>query len=490
MMFWRRRPRQRFQDPWDRNVPLIQFGKHDFITLGSAYENVAIFGGVGSGKSSGSGYILALAMLTAGFGGLVLTAKKGEAERWRRMAKLAGRSDDLIVVTDGGDFQLNFLDYHLELQGRNANAVENLVTILDTVIKIAERASGQKAGKGQEAFWEQGIRKLARAVIGLLVLARGQVSVSDMLEIMRNMPRTTPQAQNEAWQSNSLICQLILIARQRATNEYDQHDLRQIESYFLVEFPSIAERTRSVFETGLYGILDLLSRGTLHRLFSYESNASPDLCNKGKIIVVDLPVSTHDAIGMIAQTLFKLAFQKMAQHRTAEDRRPLFLMADEFQELVTIEDFRFASISREARVVNCFITQSIASLYSVLGADESGKAACDAILGLASLKIFHSNACPIMNSWAAELIGRRRTRMFSASMNHEPIRNLRLLEPEPGFTSSANETFEFAVMPHEFSLLAKGGPPRMQSEAIVYGGGRRWHSSGDTYLRTFFNQGF
>ena len=47
-------------------------------TVRDAVEGVQIFGGIGSGKTSGSGRMIALKFLKAGFGGLVLTVKPDE----------------------------------------------------------------------------------------------------------------------------------------------------------------------------------------------------------------------------------------------------------------------------------------------------------------------------------------------------------------------------------------------------------------------------
>ena len=481
--------RKRASDRWDLTTPVLSFGK-DKITLAMAFENFAIFGGVGSGKTTGSGYAIFFALLVMGMGGLVLTAKAGDAARIRRICERAGRSDDLIVINDHSDWQFNFLGYLLELQGRQGRAIENLVTALDVAMRVAERATGMKAGPGQEAFWAQGIRKLARNVISLIVYSTNSVSVEHMLEVMRDIPRTLEQANDEAWKSQSLICQLLPLARSRSLgNELAEHDLKQIEAFFLQEFPAIAQRTRSVFEAGLYGILDLFSRGSLHWMFGRGTNVTPEACFDGKIIVIDLPVATHGAVGMVGQTIFKHSFQQVVQQRKPTQQLPLFLIADEFQELVTAEDFRFASVSRESKVVNVWMTQSIASIYATLGADESGKAACDAILGLAGTKIFHANSCPMTNQWAADLIGRRRMWLQSSSVNHAPYRMLELFPEEPGFTTSNSEAFEYAVLPHVFTSLLRAGPPFMKTEAIVFSSGRVWRGSNDTFLKVVFEQG-
>ncbi len=67
-------------------LELGQVGKQpipqNYWTLKDAFEGVQVFGGTGSGKSSGSGKALALAFLEANLGGLVLTAKTDERLAW------------------------------------------------------------------------------------------------------------------------------------------------------------------------------------------------------------------------------------------------------------------------------------------------------------------------------------------------------------------------------------------------------------------------
>lgn len=472
----------------DLQSVLMSFGEFDRISLADLFEGIAIIGGVGSGKTSGSGNAICQPLLRHGLGGMVLTAKKGEAERFQRLCEKCGRLNDLIIVDDKSDWQFNFLSYQLKLQGRSGAAVENIVTLLDAAIKVAARATGEKPGQGQEQFWNNGIRKHSRSIVSLLIYATGTVSVEHILEVMREVPRNLEQAGDVEWRQDSLIWQLITIARNNHSDALAQHDIDQVEAYFFIEFPSVAERTRSIFEAGLYGILDLFSRGSLFALFGRGTNVSPAMCFDGKILVIDLPVATYRAVGLIAQTIFKLAFQRTAECRTDRQALPLFFLADEFQQLITVDDFHFASISRESKVVNIWLTQSIASLYTVLGGDESGKAACDAILGLANLKIFHSNACPLTNQWAADLIGRRRLQMHSSSVQHPNHRMLASLEQPASVTSSVSESFEYAVMPHEFAELRKGGKPHMETDTIVFAGGRHWVASDESYLRVTFKQ--
>ena len=77
----------------DDNAALLDFKAEgdgvraeNFWSLSDAFQGVQVFGGTGSGKSSGSGQALARAFMKANLGGLVLTAKTDEAAQWEEYA--------------------------------------------------------------------------------------------------------------------------------------------------------------------------------------------------------------------------------------------------------------------------------------------------------------------------------------------------------------------------------------------------------------------
>src|ERR1700731_2701494 len=84
------------RNAWPLDLPLVGFSKReaDVWTLGDAFQGVLIMGENGSGKTSGSGELLARKYLKAGFGGLVLCFKTDEAALWRGYLRRAGREDD------------------------------------------------------------------------------------------------------------------------------------------------------------------------------------------------------------------------------------------------------------------------------------------------------------------------------------------------------------------------------------------------------------
>src|SRR4051812_24964904 len=77
---------QEHLDSWNLDQRICSFSNHaaDVWRLRDACEGTLIAGASGSGKTSGSGRLLAKSMLRGGFGGLVLCAKSDEPELWRQ----------------------------------------------------------------------------------------------------------------------------------------------------------------------------------------------------------------------------------------------------------------------------------------------------------------------------------------------------------------------------------------------------------------------
>src|SRR5436190_12159422 len=99
--------------PFDLETPLCHFSSdpRDVFTIRHAAEGIQIFGASGSGKSSGSGRHLAIALLESGAGGLVLTVKPDEPRAWQHYCAAAGRLNDLVVFSPAHPWRFNFMEY-------------------------------------------------------------------------------------------------------------------------------------------------------------------------------------------------------------------------------------------------------------------------------------------------------------------------------------------------------------------------------------------
>ena len=172
------------------DTPLIQMDSPEGSaqwTIRHAVEGVQIFGGIGSGKTSGSGRLLALKYLKQGFGGLVLTVKPDEKEQWIEQCRETGRLDDLVILGPGSSNRFNFLEYESSKVDSAHTYTENIAEVLKTVIK-AGQAKDRGFG-GDDNFWEQALDLVIFNIIDLCLLAYGKVTVQDMYEIAQTLPK-------------------------------------------------------------------------------------------------------------------------------------------------------------------------------------------------------------------------------------------------------------------------------------------------------------
>src|SRR4029077_12100751 len=146
-------------DPWDLNFPLFAWSPHDHFTLRNAVESVAIFGELGAAKTTGSAAWILLKYLEIGMGGLVCCVKPGDRELIEAYAKQTGRADSLIVVSPQNRWRCNLIRYALKRPGAVGSRIEQIVSLLMTIVEAAER--GERAGVGQgDKFWQRSLRQI------------------------------------------------------------------------------------------------------------------------------------------------------------------------------------------------------------------------------------------------------------------------------------------------------------------------------------------
>ena len=152
---------------------LLKFSGGDYFTIRDAVTGVQIFGGTGSGKTSGSGRALAHAYLKAGFGGIVMCAKPDEADLWRALAKECGRARDLVFFDSSGALRFNFLDYAqhtIAADGRDMNLVQLLSTITEATSSGSPRRPSSMCGRSSS-------RKLSMAPSRSVFFSSARLSI-------------------------------------------------------------------------------------------------------------------------------------------------------------------------------------------------------------------------------------------------------------------------------------------------------------------------
>ena len=499
------------------NKPLYRFCSSNVLTVGEACEGIQVFGGTGSGKSSASGRALAVAMLRAGFGGLVLTAKSDDLGTWlgyfRDAASDPGfdpqfsgdrrRYDPiergrLVVVGPGTGYHFNPLDYEYRLAAGEAAAtassrqVNLIVTALGSGSGVASQADG--------TYWEDALKELLSHAIDLIRFGSGEVSdgqfcpadsspsLQQIQDVIRTAPQSLPEARTSAWQRSDSACVVYLNQAYENLQELRKTgatcsaetiaDIQDTCFFWLHGFPTLTDRTRSVVVSSFTAKASSLLRAPLRSLLCREGPsashplATPESTYEGRVVLINLPVKSFGTQGEFAQRLIKTVWQ----HATESNVRdvtvpclPAFLFADEAQHFVSAEeDVLYQATARSKLAPTVYLTQNIANYYTRLRGASSG--VTDALLGSLQTKIFHTNGEVQTNEWAERLLGHEES--------EEPQRTRST--PLTGEGGSTSETKVYRRIPfanaYEFSELRKGGYPLGRSEAIVFMPGKKWHS--------------
>ncbi len=518
----------------DLDAPVLQLSAKDRFTLRDACQGVHVFGGIGSGKTSGSGKALAAAYLRAGMGGLVLCAKPEEVELWSRYVSENGRLNSALLFGERGGHGFNFIDYELARQGPAGigSVVECLMRILE-----AARLSHPSAGQSQQ-FWDDAMRQLLRNTIPPLYAATGSVRMADITRFIASAPMSLDQAHSAQWQDTSFMFATMAAAEKSPVIRLGASDLGKIGSYWHDEFAQLDPKTRSNIAISVSTALDRFNRGRLHNAFCTATTLVPELTFHGAIIIMDMPALTWNEDGIIGQQLFKYMWQRAVLSRNALEpkhrQRPVFLWADESQYFVNSFDTDYQAACRGSRACTVYLTQSLPTYYAKIGGEQV-KHKADMLLANFVTKIFHNNADPETNRWAADTIGRSIQRRATYSEGTSTGRSYGMNEGENtsyGTSSSVgwsrdahgnystnssfgtnrgggestgrnrglnrgenvsggySETMDYEIEPAAFSRVLKTGGPANGNNvtAVWFQAGKSFQDSRRNYLLTRFVQ--
>lgn len=389
--------------PLDLDSALLRLTPWDSFTLRDAVQGISIMGGIGSGKTSGSGKSIAHSYLRAGFGGLILCAKPEEAPLWRKYCNETGRGSSLIEW-DGTNGGFNFIAYELARQG--ADGLNAVVECLMRVLEMARNAS-PSPGRAGEAFWEDTTRQVLRNSIPVLFAAFGTVRIGDILQFMRSAPRSREEMTDPNWQQQAFFCHAFTLAAPRLPDDLGA----RVASYWRNDFATLDGKLRGNIIISLTTALDRFNHGWLQKAFCSETNIVPELCFNGAIILLNMPALTKNEDGIIAQQLFKYMWQRAVLARNGlppqYQQRPVFLWADEAQYFINSHDAEYLSTCRGSLACTVFLSQSLPTYYAKMGG-ENAHDRVHHLLGNFATKIWHNlGGCAETAEWAARTLGRK-----------------------------------------------------------------------------------
>ena len=464
---------------------LLRFSPHreDRWSLRDAVRGAVAFGGIGAGKSSGSGKKIASQFLKTGMGGLVLCVKTDEALEWENLITQSDRKKDRIRIQAGSSFGFNFLDWE---QKRNAAAggglVTNITNFFMDVISVIDRSSSHSSNDG---FWDRTLRELLSNTIVIASYLSDSLTLSHLLKVIEAAPQTIRSIEedlkSQAYRSVEVTPHPFDLICHQARWNCPQHKKEELEGsiqFFNQRFAGLAEKTRSIVITSFTSMADPLLRDPLLSLFCQATSVRPEDCFEGKIIIVDVPVHSFQLVGRIANVIWKTAFKRACQQRVKPEV-PVFFWMDECQYLIDPTDGDFQTTARSSLCCTVFLTQTISNLIAELGSAPK----VDALMSCLQTKIFHQNGDAETNAWASKMIQKLPVTVQSESKPRDFL-----------FSSLSKNTvtesiqWEDDVPGRAFLNLKSGGPENKgQVEGIVFCPGRKF-SSGKPWMKAVFDQ--
>ncbi|MEM6395905.1 MAG: TraM recognition domain-containing protein [Bacteroidota bacterium] len=488
------------------NLQVTRNGPWDSWTLRDAVRGVQIFGGIGSGKSSGSGATLAKAYIKSGFGFIVLTSKIDEVEAWKKYAREIGREDDLIVFEEGSDFQFNPLAYEASRKKRvDSLTITNLFMEMHEMVESFSPSGGKGGSKDQ--FWDRTVKRFINNAINLLLLAEEEISVINLRKIivsalskeelssynrLRNEHQSSESDSDRAdievslnqFMESHYCLKLLRGASMGVGQSKEKAEQYQFaKEYFLKMYPRLPEKTRAIVEESIYGLIEPFMSGILRKHFT--EGVSRELLpentfKKGSIIIVNFPVKEYGISGLLAQAIFKRRWQEVVERRNVEAYPlPVVQWIDEAQYFLNEKDAEFQTTARSSRACTVYITQNISNYYAVIGGSNP-KARVDSLLGNLATKIFHSNNDYVTNNWASDTIGKTFQSQYSMNMNMEEING----------STNMSKSLQYQIEPQQFTVLKGGGEENdFLVEAVITVAGKEW-KNGQNFIMMTFNQNF
>lgn len=452
------------------------------LYLDDMYKGVIILGGIGSGKSSGSGAFLAQKFLAYGYGGLVLCSGQDECATWQDYAKRTARDDDVIIVGKEHDNALNFIDVELKKDVPYVQRIDAVVNVFRDALELSMR---KETFGGDASFWHEASVKLIKQCLVLLDASRHNttdiVSLFNVQELIIYAPRTMEQAQHAPdnndqtdifWRTMSQVNNY----RQSLDEESSQRrEIDQAFSYFFDEFPILPDRTRESVVMTVGTVINSLISGITYEFLNTKTTFSLQETFDGKIVIVDLPISHYGTSGRLVQVIIKRLFQQaLVQRHIEKNTAPVFLWADEFQNFTTQFDRSFMNEQRKYRGCTVFLTQTIGNIGDELHNIQQARN----LLGQFQTAIFHANADHDTNEYAAMRMGKSYQTRTGLNANEFM-----------GAGVSMTPTYAYEVEPIELMQLRTGGILNDGLvDAYVVKSGRPF-TTGSHFAKVTFQQG-
>jgi hypothetical protein len=469
---------------------ILQLTERDVLRFRDLTEGGCLtLGGLGAGKTTTVGRMAAMSFLQGPYGGLILTVKSDETERWIQYVRTAGREKDLFVFGPGSPLSFDPLAY-MSATGQSAGLTESIAELLNTLLavgKVYQPSSGER-------YFEDAVAELVRAAVVLLVNAEEPLAITSIYAVLSSLPREPAEIESPEWQNSSECARIIGKLRQRKDNFTPARwsDLDVAIGHLLEKFPTLDPRTRSNVESTLSGLCSKFLYEPFRSLFcSGRCDFTPEqTTHEHKLILVSMPVLEFGRdTARLCQVLMKLVFARgWLRHQYQPGCcHGAFLYIDEAAFLMSRMDSYFHMVCRSSAIAPFLLMQNILSIAADEFGEQTPGSKTLGFLGLIATKVFLANNETLTNEYASNQIGREFRFIDGWSAGESDNRS------HTGVSGSKQLTH--LIEPIEFTRLLKPDGENPLSEGVVYQSGRAFNATktrnrpqGLPFLRVHFSR--
>jgi hypothetical protein len=460
---------------------LLRWTPRDAFTVRDLLNGgCVILGRAGSGKTSSSGRTLMQSIVSnRKSGGLILAAKSEDEPDIKRVFRKAGRLRDLIVFGPDTPYRFNFLRY--VGRGDPRNVVQCMMMIGETLQR------GDSKGSEDSDYWKAQCERLIETAVIALQMAGQEVTALNLHRFISTAAQSPQDLGRESWQKQ--YHGKVLEAGDNVKKSAAQaHDYQMARDYWLLEYASMADRTRSSIATYATQIIFVFNTGMAKEMIAGDSNVTPDAILNGKWVLVNFPPSAFGAVGSLISAGWKYLTELAILRRKAGEKSPFVVIhCDEAHQFVNSFDAPFIAQCRSHKGCLVFLSQSVASFYAALKG-ESGRHQADALLANFSHAIIHS-CDPMTARWAGMKLGQELKTYYGGNNTHNSGSTMwDNLYGDSQFSSSFSQHMAPVLDESAFMTGRTGGPENgYVADAVVVKSGESF-AGGASFLRLTFSQ--
>lgn len=337
----------------------VTSNKSIYLPEKSLFQNILITGTIGTGKTSSAMYPFTEQFIANSqkIPMLILDVKGNYYQKVKEFCEKYHRLEDLVVLELNGKFNYNPLHKPHLKPSVLADRLKDILLLFSP--------------NNSESYWIDKAHQLLTEAIKLCRLYNnGYVTFEEIHKLIT--------LENYYQEKISFLREKFI---KNIFSPSEIYDLYSSLLFFEKEFFSLDLRTLSILKSEVTRITNcFISDYTVYHTFCPPlSNLNfigfDDALSSGKIVVLNLNISTYKNLSKIIAAYLKLDFQTEVMNRLAIDNKktfsPAVFISDEYSEYCTASDSQFFSQSREAKCINIVATQSYTSLLNTLNNEHA-----------------------------------------------------------------------------------------------------------------------